>query len=282
MDAADLRIFEAVARLGGMNRAAAELNTVQSNVTARIRLLEQELEAPLFYRHSRGVALTDAGRRLLPYATRLEHLLRDARSAVTDDGHPKGSLTIGALETTAQFPKVDLILRTGTTQELISDVLDRRLEGAFVCGPVDHPDLEQRHAFREELAILTSTSIQNLDALFREAELRIVVLRAGCSYRQRLEDLLAQRGILSPRRLEFGTLEAIVACVGAGLGVTLLPKSLIGAVTRDQDLSVHSLPKGQGRVDTIFIHRRDAYMSSALKAFLRRVCVSATSAVAAE
>src|SRR5579875_9556 len=201
MDAADLRIFEAVARLGGMNRAAAELNTVQSNVTARIRLLEKELEAPLFHRHSKGVALTDAGRRLLPYATRIEHLLRDARSAVADDGHPKGSLTVGALETTAalrlsshlssyvaQFPEVDLILRTGTTQELINDVLDRRLEGAFVCAPVDHPDLHQRHAFREELAILTSPSIQNLDALFREAEARIVVLRAGCSYRQRLED----------------------------------------------------------------------------------------------
>jgi len=43
MDAGDLRVFEAVARLGGMNRAAAELNTVQSNVTARVRQLEDEL-----------------------------------------------------------------------------------------------------------------------------------------------------------------------------------------------------------------------------------------------
>ncbi|MGH6678516.1 MAG: helix-turn-helix domain-containing protein [Bradyrhizobium sp.] len=56
MDVVDLRVFEAVARLGGMNRAAAELNTVQSNVTARIRLLEEELGAPLFRRHSRGSA----------------------------------------------------------------------------------------------------------------------------------------------------------------------------------------------------------------------------------
>jgi hypothetical protein len=43
MDAADLRIFEAVAQLGGMTRAAAELHTVPSNVTARIRVLEEEL-----------------------------------------------------------------------------------------------------------------------------------------------------------------------------------------------------------------------------------------------
>ena len=58
MDAADLKVFEAVARLGGMNRAASELNTVQSNVTARVRQLEDELGTTLFQRHSRGVALT--------------------------------------------------------------------------------------------------------------------------------------------------------------------------------------------------------------------------------
>ena len=74
MDAADLKVFEAVARTGGMNRAAAELHTVQSNVTARVRALEVELGCPLFERHSRGVALTSAGQRLLPYARRVAEL----------------------------------------------------------------------------------------------------------------------------------------------------------------------------------------------------------------
>lgn len=50
----DLRIFETVARLGGIGRAAAELNTVQSNVTTRMRHLEEELGVPLLDRHSRG------------------------------------------------------------------------------------------------------------------------------------------------------------------------------------------------------------------------------------
>jgi len=63
MDAGDLRVFEAVARLGGMNRAARELNTVQSNVTSRIRLLEKEVGVPLFERHSPGLARTNAGER---------------------------------------------------------------------------------------------------------------------------------------------------------------------------------------------------------------------------
>src|SRR3954454_22362350 len=101
MDADDLRVFEAVARLGSMNRAAAELNTVQSNVTGRIRALEAELGVPLFHRHARGVSPTAAAQRLLPYAGRVRRLLADARAAVQDDGTPAGPIVVGSLETTA-------------------------------------------------------------------------------------------------------------------------------------------------------------------------------------
>jgi LysR family transcriptional regulator, cell division regulator len=282
MDAAELRVFEAVARLGGMNRAAAELHTVQSNVTQRIRQLEEELGTPLFERHSRGVTPTAAGRRLLPYARRLRQLLDEARRATLDDGEPKGALSIGSLETTAalrlspvltayaaSYPEVDLVLGTGTSCELVEAVLERRLEGAFVCGPVRHPELAEEPVFAEELAILTARSIGDLDELFGRPDLRIVVLRAGCSYRQRLEEILARRGIVGVRQLEFGTLEAIFGCVAAGLGFTLLPKSLIGPVWQAGRVAVHELPAAESRVETMFVRRRDGFVSSALAAFLR-------------
>ena len=66
MDVAELKLLEAVARHGSMNKAAAELHTVQSNVTARIRSLEREVGVALFRRHARGVSLTPAGQRMLP------------------------------------------------------------------------------------------------------------------------------------------------------------------------------------------------------------------------
>jgi len=281
MDAADLRIFEAVARLGGMNRAAAELHTVQSNVTARIRVLEDELGTPLFERHSRGVTLTAAGQRLLPYAARIRHLLEDARRVVEDDGTPQGALTIGTLETTAamrlspllsayvgKHPQVDLVLRTGTTCELVDAVLEHRLEGAFVCGPVDHPDLEGEVVFREDLVVLAARSDRTLDALLRTGGLKLIVLRAGCSYRQRLEAILASRGVVGARVLEFGTLEAILGCVAAGLGITLLPRSIVVPSRRGDELAIHELPAAEARVETLFVRRRGAFVSSALTAFL--------------
>jgi LysR family transcriptional regulator, cell division regulator len=286
MDSAELRFFEAVARTGGMKRAADSLHTVQSNVTARIKALEEELGCALFDRHARGVALTPSGERLLPYARRIAWLLADATRAARDDGVPSGPLTIGSLETTAALrlspllaryaaacPEVDIALRPGTTAELIEAVLDRSLEGAFVCGPVAHPSLTERPMFTEELAILAAPGIGSVEAATQGGIARIVVLRRGCSYRQRLEGLLAQRGIAVPRVMEFGTLEAIFGCVAAGLGISLLPRALIGPVWRDGRVSLHGLPEHEAMVSTVFIHRREAYLSSALRAFLDLVRV---------
>ncbi|MDJ0951267.1 MAG: LysR substrate-binding domain-containing protein [Alphaproteobacteria bacterium] len=295
MDAADLKIFEAVARLGSMNRAAAELNTVQSNVTAHIRQLEDELGVPLFERHSRGVTLTAAGQRLLPFSARVGQVLEDARRAVAEDGTPKGPLTIGALETTAAVrlspllgayaaahPAVDLVLSTGTTAELVEAVLERRLEGAFVCGPVHHPELDEEPIFSEELALLTALSVDTVHDLAALPDLKIVVLRAGCSYRQRLEAILAQRGIVGLRRLEFGTIEAILGCVKAGLGVTLLPESVVRAARHQDQVAIHRLPARDARVETVFIRRRDGFVSSALVAFLAHARPASGTSQAAE
>lgn len=295
MDFADLRVFEAVARLGGMNRAAGELHTVQSNVTTRIRMLEQELGAPLFRRHRSGVDLTDVGARLLPYAVRLRQLMEEARRACIDDGVPKGSLTLGSLETTAAlrisprlaafaaaYPEVDLVLRTGTTSELVKEVLEFRLEGAFVSGPVNHPELEESLAFRERLAIFTAPTVRDLgDELGRRA-LKIIVLRLGCSYRQRLEEILARRGIVNLRILEFGTIEAILASVAAGIGITLLPKTLAAEMPARHRVAVHEVPAAVAAVDTVFIRRRDAAASRPLAAFLGEFGAQQADRVAAE
>ncbi len=283
MDAGDLRVFEAVARLGAMSRAAGELNTVQSNVTARIRALEDGLGCRLFARHAGGVRLTDAGRRLLPYAGRVPRLLADAARAARDDGTPRGRLVIGALETTTALrlapllasyaracPEVDLVLRPGTTCELVAAVREGTVDGAFVCGPVADPDLEARVMFREELAVLAAPGTGAFAALVGAGDVRIVVLRAGCSYRQRLEDLLARRGIPAPRVMEFGTLEAIFACVAAGLGITLLPRALVGGVCAAGRVAVLGLPPAEAMVETVFLRRRDAFAPSALAAFLAR------------
>ena len=281
MDLVDLRTFETVARLGSMSRAASELHTVQSNVTARIRALEHELGAALFERHARGVLVTPAGQRVLPIAGRIAKLVAEASSAASDEGTPSGSLRLGSLETTAAlrlsplltefaatYPEVRLAVSSGTTGGLLRDVVDARLDGAFVAGPVTHRELVQEPVFEEELVLVSSPAVVSPAQLADIVELRTVVFHYGCSYRQRLENYLARIGVVSSRPLEFGSLDAILSCVAAGVGVTLLPRGVVAEPATQRRVAIHRIPKELRHVQTLFIRRRDAYVSSAMSAFV--------------
>jgi len=284
MELSDLLTFAAVARCGGITRAAAELRTVQSNVTTRIRSLEAEVGVELFDRHSRGMTLTAAGRRLLPFVERLTALSQDALAAARDDGTPRGPLTIGSMETTAAVrlpellarfhracPEVQLTLRTGPTASLVDAVLDGTFNGAFVCGPIDHPDLVVTSAFKEELVLVTATRWASLAAL-RDGTLTAgptaLVFRTGCSYRQRLEQVLAELGWPSAARLEFGTLDGIIGCVASDMGVTLLPRAVIERSGLSDNVRVHGLGSPVSKVETLFVRRRSAHEDCAMLSFL--------------
>lgn len=281
MELTDLVTFSAVARTGGITRAAEELNTVQSNVTQRVKALEAEIGTALFERHSRGMTLTGAGRRLLPYAQRMAALSREAVLAARDDGEPKGPLAIGSMETTAavrlpalladfhhRFPAVQLSLRTATTADLVAAVLDGSLDGAFVAGPIEHADLAATVAFREELVLVTARQVKNLEALRAttpESGPTALVFRTGCTYRQRLEQTLTEFGWPSATRFELGTLDGMIGCVAAGMGVTLLPRAVVG---RNDSVRAHTLGAAQSWVETLFITRRAALDYSALRGFV--------------
>src|ERR1700712_531388 len=281
MELSDLVTFSTVARLGGITRAADELNTVQSNVTNRVKALEAEIGTRLFERHSRGMTLTGAGRRLLPYAQRMAALSREAVLAARDDGEPKGPLSIGSMETTAavrlpsllaefhkRFPAVRLSLRTSTTADLVAAVLDGSLDGAFVADPIEHAELTSRIAFREELVLVSSRrwlSLKALRAGTAESGPTALVFRTGCTYRQRLEQVFTEFGWPSAARFELGTLDGMIGCVAADMGVTLLPRAVAGRSDLNESITLHTLKPAQSRVDTLFIQRRSAHHYSALE-----------------
>ncbi|MGD9805077.1 MAG: LysR substrate-binding domain-containing protein [Hyphomicrobiaceae bacterium] len=284
MELSDLQTFATVARCGGITRAAGELKTVQSNVTNRVRALEAEIGTPLFERHARGMTLTDAGRRLLPYADRLNALSNEALAAARDNGIAKGPLAVGAMETTAavrlppllaQFhqrcPEVQLSLRTGPSAMLAEAVISCQLDGAFVAGPIDHPDLLSTVAFKEELVLLSARRWRSLPALRAGTSASgpaILVFRTGCSYRQRLEQLMSELGWPSAVRLEFGTLDGIIGCVAADMGVTLLPRAVAERSEHGKAVRLHTLNGSNRRVETLFIRRRAAHEGTALRSFL--------------
>ena len=285
MDIADLNLFAAVARYGSITKAAAFLNTVQSNVTTKLRSLEDELGVPLFHRHYQGVSLTRSGQDLLPYAHQLRALVQEAKSMVSPQKEPHGVLRIGSLETTAsvrlpkllkaytdRYSKVDLAIETGPTRSLVEAVLEYRLDGAFVTGPIDHEELTQTPAFVEEVVVVTAPRYRSFKTALETGRFpKMLVFRVGCSYRQKLERFLAEQNVGPINQMEFGTLDGIIGCVSAGLGITMLPLSVVEERLRRKELAVHRLPADHAILETQFITRRNNIFSVALKEFIATI-----------
>ena len=93
---------------------------------------------------------------------------------------------------------------------------------------------------------------------------------------------MARRGVVVVRRLDFGTIDGIMGCVSAGVGITLLPRSVAAAAHDAGQVAIHELPPEEAHVETVFVRPRDGFVSSALDAFLRCVRGSAVMADAAE
>lgn len=268
MELRDLEIFYQVARAGSMTRAAQELGYVQSHVSARIRKLEQAMGRTLFERTKRGVFLTEDGARWFPYVESLLSQWERTASVFGTPAEPAGLLRIGSLETTAaihaaqwlatyhqRYPRVDLSLQTGTTDELVQHVVDRTVDAAFIAGDVDHPEVARRVVTVEELQIITARD-ENWPATLRRPEVVMVTFRRGCAYRRRLEDWLSGQGVSHLRVMECGSVEAILQLVSAGLGITLMPKAVVDPLSTRIPLKCHPLDGNTGRMATSLIWRK--------------------------
>lgn len=272
METSALRMFRAVAETGSVSRAAEKMNCVQSNVTARLKKLEEELDTPLFTRTARGMVPTPAGRVLQDYAQRLLGLVDEAARAVRAVRQGGGPLALGSMETTAavrlpailahfhqDYPDVDLSLITGNSEEMVQGVLDRRLDGALVGGAVDHPDLASKIIYNEELVLVHDGE--------RAAKPVLLTFRRGCFYRAQAERWLRDSGRLPVRVMEFGTLDGILGCVAAGMGCTVLPRVVVERPQYAALVCFEPLPPQIAHAPTSLIWRTDAPENPVLRAF---------------
>ncbi|MEF9384035.1 LysR family transcriptional regulator [Ralstonia solanacearum species complex bacterium KE056] len=272
MDLASLEIFRTVVREGGVTRAATQLHRVQSNVTTRIRQLEASLGVPLFVREGKRMVLTPAGQTLLTYADDILRLAAEARQAV-QPREPHGRLRIASMESTAasrlptllaslhqRWPRVQLELVTMTTRQSVQALSRFEVDCAFIaettCLANPRSALTTLPAFAEELVLIAHRAHPPIR---RAADVQTPVLlgfEPGCAYRQLIDDWFEAGGVVPSRVLELGSYHAIIACAAAGIGVALVPRSVLDLYTNAPEISVHALGN-PGRVDTLLAWHRD-------------------------
>lgn len=283
MQLKSLRILEAVCQTGSFGAAAQRLHTVQSNVTAHIKKLEDELQVQLIERSTSPVRLTPAGHTLWPYAQRLLQTHDAACALFAPDAAPAGRLRIGAMESTAALrlpsvlaqlyqahPHIDLQLRTGPTAALLQELAQGQLDCVFVAGPAPAARYWLQPVFQEELVLVGPAPMAQLPAPEVLLHTPFLAFRQGCSYRQRIELLLASQGVSATRIMELGSLDAILGCVAAGMGFALMPKALM--LTQQDRFGVHclrlpeALQQHIARVDTWMVAPEQAGWSPQLQA----------------
>lgn len=270
MELTDLHIFRTIVRAGGVTRAAEKLNRVQSNVTTRLKQLEQELGVALFTRDGRRLRLSPAGQVLLGYADQMLTLAEEAAQAVRDD-RPRGVLRLGTMESTAavrlpgplsafheRYPEVVMELDTGAPRELLARVLTGDLDAALVTEPIADPRLETLPIYKEELVIVASSRHPPIRSPQDVAPRTALAFHPGCPHRDRLEAWFARAGVPIERMVEAASYHAILGCAAAGMGVALMPLSVLESYAERARLSVHPLHGKFRSARTLLAWRKQA------------------------
>jgi len=281
MNIKDLIIFQTVADEGSINRAAERLNYVQSNVTSRIQKLERDLKIKLFYRHTKGITLTNEGSALLPYVHKIISLTEEMKLVGSDNDNPSGSLNIASVETVIKltlilssfinkYKQVDLTLSTGVTAELKEKVLQYNLDGAFVTKSsiTDDPALKQVDVFHEKLVLISSNKTKRINDIIEQPILRF---SDGCGYRAKLNEWLLDENIAPNKVMELGTLETTLGSVISGLGIAYVPYSAVKEYETKNQIYCYELPKKYSEITTVFIYRKADYITPALQKFIETI-----------
>ncbi|MCW8886019.1 MAG: LysR family transcriptional regulator [Motiliproteus sp.] len=284
MELLTLKTFIAVVEEGGILAASRKLNTVQSNVTTRIKRLEEELGSALFHRQGRGLELSPAGRVLQEYAERMLQLETQAGNAMRMVGQSEGALRIGSMETFAAVrlppalkqvrmlhPNLELSVQANTSRELLEKVLSFKLDCAFVGGPVDHPDLRSEEILVEELVLVRSKQHPG-------AMKTLILFREGCAYRARAQNWWREQGQQIGDIMELGTLEGILGCVAVGLGCTLMPRAVALMSRYADELIIESVPAHLAKIPTLMVSHRDTPPLACLQTLAQAVTHSAAEA----
>lgn len=282
MEIRALKTFLAVAELGTVSHASKRLNCVQSNVTSRIKALEDELGVELFARSRNGMMLTPAGAYFRDHAQAVIDAEAAALASVRNFSNAIRLIRIGSMESTlairlpafiAEFraanPSVKLELCSGPTDDLIQLILDRKIDVAFIGGQFRHPDLAAEIAFSEEMVLVSDRSIANPDDA---GAMPLIVFKPGCSYRAYAQAWMRKSGLAPNDVIELGTLEGILGCVASGVGVTLLPRSVVDNSRHRGIVNLHTLSDADRFIDTYAVRNSSAPANGAVDAFVDLVC----------
>jgi len=275
--------FVEVARLGTFSAAAERLSLTQPAVSLQIGQLEKRLGVRLLERLGRRVTTTAAGQALLDHAGRIDGAIAAALEAVAPHARGEaGRLRLGTGGTASiyllppvlralrqRFPRLEIVMTTGNTPEIVTDIEHNRLDLGFVTLPASGRLLQVTPVLDDELVAITSRDGVRLPAKLTAAalaELAVITSEVGSNSRLVTDQWFARAGVAFRPATSLANTQAIRELVAAGLGCAILPRLALRGATRG--LIVHSLSPRLFRRLGIVV-RRDKVLQRPLKEAIR-------------
>lgn len=268
MEFSQLRIFQAVAEEESITRAAERLHRVPSNLSTRLKQLEEQLGVELFLRERQRLQLSPAGKVLLDYTTKLFALHDEAHAAV-QGGQPAGDFVLGTMYSTAAihlpallaryhrtYPAVNLQVQSGPSGELLEGLLTGRLDAALVDGPPALAGLDGVLLCEERLVLISEADHPPVLSARDVQGRSVFTFRQGCSYRMRLEAWFSHDHAAMGRAMEIESYPGMLACVIAGSGVALMSESMLASLPGRESVAVHPLAEPFATATTWLMWRK--------------------------
>ncbi|WP_073384662.1 LysR substrate-binding domain-containing protein [Jatrophihabitans endophyticus] len=264
MQLQQLAYFVAVADIRHFTRAADEMDVAQPTLSQQIRALERSLGAPLFARSPGNVELTAAGAELLPIARRMLAEADNARLALRELGElGRGKVRLGATPSlcTGLVPKiigdyhrshpgVAIVITEGGSRDLQRLLAEGALDLALLVDSraQDDPRLVTEPLFVEELVVISALDAPppTRRARMQVAELRskqLVMFREGYDLRETTLAACRAEGFEPTFAVEGGEMDAVLGFVAAGLGVAVVPSTVVGERFRTTRLASPGLAR---------------------------------------
>jgi DNA-binding transcriptional LysR family regulator len=285
MEVRQLQIFRTLAEELNFTRTAEKVHTVQSNVTAQIQALEEELGVPLFDRLGRRVTLTDAGRRFQPFAEKALTAMEQGQRVIQAGAEPSGPLRVGSPESILtyrlppilrtfrqRFPHVELSFLPHLNQTLVLELESGKLDMVICMADTPaSPALVSVPLSSEKIFLLGHAShLLTRKAAVQPSDLAgqtLLLTESGCGYRNKLDRILTLQNVRPGNITEFSSVEALKQCVAAAMGIGLLPAIVVWRELRQRQFKTLRWAGPSLDIRTHIMWHKDKWVSPAMASF---------------
>src|SRR3990167_6929309 len=251
---AELEYFLEISHSLNLSRASEKLGISQPSLSLALKRLEQSLDATLFIRHKKGVALTPAGKQLVLHARQLLHDWHNTKSQVLDaQKEIQGYFTLGCNSIIASYvvtkflpnllaknPKLEIHLKHAISRKITEQVINLSVDIGIVINPMRHPDIIIKKLYDDEVGFFCGPGLLPLQDI-RSPQLTLLC-EPELTQTQLLLKKSKKMGITPQRIITMNSLEVVANLTAHGCGVGILPGQVVKLMHPDKLKKIPNTP----------------------------------------